>query len=325
MTLLDRIKDISDKMQILPLSQIVPLLMPIAFEFQDYESYGILYCSNSTIVKDSNYDIRTELIKIFSDIGLTSNMVCELVNNAVKTSIDMRTMGKDKVISSSIIESENMIKELNQLFDIPHNNSNEITLENKTNTYIQIIEKKQLFEKYLAVLQSFVTARFTVYYQKANQENAIRHNVVDNRIEQLLHRFRIIANQLKHRYNKRTTIEINDEYDVQDLLHALLKIDFDDVRAEEWTPSYAGSSSRMDFFIKDISTVIEVKMTRDSLTSRELGEQLIVDTVKYQEHPDCKKLYCFVYDPEMRLGNPIGLKKDLESKYNGFLNVIITS
>lgn len=325
MTLLERIKDISDKMQILPLSQIVPLLMPISLEFQDYEAYGILYCSNATIVKDSNYDIRKELIKIFSDIGLTSNMVSELVNNAIETSIEMRTMKKDKVISSSIVETENIIKELNQLFDMPYNNSNEITLRNKTNTYAHVIERKQLFERYLAVLRSFVTARFTVYYKKANQGNDASHNDADNRIERLLHRFRIVSNQLKYRYNKRATIEINDEYDVQDLLHALLKIDFDDVRAEEWTPSYAGSSSRMDFFIKELSTVIEVKMTRESMTSRELGEQLIVDTVKYQGHPDCEKLYCFVYDPEMRLGNPTGLKNDLESKYNGFLSVIIIS
>ncbi|MBE6845182.1 MAG: hypothetical protein E7508_05625 [Ruminococcus sp.] len=145
------------------------------------------------------------------------------------------------------------------------------------------------------------------------------------RIEKIFKKFRIVAMQLKQRHKKRRTLEINDEYDVQDLLHALLKIDFDDIRAEEWTPSYAGGSVRMDFLLKDVDVVIEVKMTRSSMTAKTLGEELIIDIEKYQNHPYCKKLFCFVYDPEMRIGNPIGLKNDLESKHEEFLHVVITS
>lgn len=146
----------------------------------------------------------------------------------------------------------------------------------------------------------------------------------DERIEQILCRFRVVANQLKHRHNDRDTLTITDEYDVQNLLHALLKVDFDDVRPEEWTPSYAGGSVRMDFLLKEIDTVIEVKMTRSSMTPKSLGEELIIDIEKYQCHPNCRRLYCFVYDPEMRLCNPLGLKNDLESKHDGFLRVVIT-
>ena len=56
--------------------------------------------------------------------------------------------------------------------------------------------------------------------------------------------------------------EIKDEYDVQDLLNALLRLNFDDVRPEEYTPSYAGSSTRVDFLLKKEKIVIEVKKTR---------------------------------------------------------------
>ena len=45
------------------------------------------------------------------------------------------------------------------------------------------------------------------------------------------------------------------------LLHALLLLYFDDIRAEEWTPSYAGKSARMDFLLKNEGVVIEVKKT----------------------------------------------------------------
>lgn len=110
----------------------------------------------------------------------------------------------------------------------------------------------------------------------------------------------------------RVTIELFDEYDVQDLLHTLLKLHFDDVRPEEWTSLYAGGNNRMDFLIKDEEIAIEVKMTRKGLRDKEVGEQLIIDMAKYQSHPNCKKLYCFVYDKEDVIRNPRGLENDLE-------------
>lgn len=142
-------------------------------------------------------------------------------------------------------------------------------------------------------------------------------------IHQLLSRFNRVARQLKVRHQRRETLIIQDEYDVQDLLHALLKLYFDDVRAEEWTPSYAGKSARMDFFLKHEKTVIEVKMPRENLTDKDLGDQLIVDVERYSSHPDCKKLICFVFDPEGYIRNPDGLREDLIRKHSGFVDVYI--
>lgn len=132
-------------------------------------------------------------------------------------------------------------------------------------------------------------------------------------INQMLERFHIVARQILNRHAGRPTIEISDEYDVQDLMHGLLKLEFDDVRAEEYTPSYAGSSTRMDFLLKKEKIVIEVKKTRDGLKDKEIGEQLILDAQHYKAHPDCKKLVCFVYDPDSRVKNPRGLENDLNS------------
>ena len=134
----------------------------------------------------------------------------------------------------------------------------------------------------------------------------------EGRLANLFENFHTVARQLKRRHDGRATLEIRDEYDVQDLLHGLLKIDFEDVRPEEWTPTTAGASNRMDFLLKDGEIAIEVKMTRPGLKDKELGEQLIIDIAKYQSHPNCKSLYCFVYDPDGIIRNPRGLEKDLE-------------
>jgi hypothetical protein len=66
-------------------------------------------------------------------------------------------------------------------------------------------------------------------------------------LETLCNKFHLIARQLRKRHDNRQTLIIGDEYDVQDLFHGLLRIFFDDIRPEEYTPSYAGKSSRMDF------------------------------------------------------------------------------
>lgn len=132
-------------------------------------------------------------------------------------------------------------------------------------------------------------------------------------ILKILNSFHDVATQIRNRYNKRDTLIISDEYDIQDLLHGLLRIEFDDIRPEEYTPSYAGSSTRMDFLLKKEKTVIEVKKTRNGLKDKEVGDQLILDSQHYKIHPDCKRLICFVYDPENRIENPRGLETDLNA------------
>jgi hypothetical protein len=137
-------------------------------------------------------------------------------------------------------------------------------------------------------------------------------------------RFHLVVKQLRQRYNRRATLDVADEYDVQDILHSLLVLFFDDVRPEEYTPSYAGKATRMDFLLKDESIVLEAKMTRQGLGAKEVGEQLIIDVAHYRAHPGCRKLVCFVYDPEGRIANPRGLENDLRQDNEDFsVRVII--
>jgi REase_DpnII-MboI len=140
-------------------------------------------------------------------------------------------------------------------------------------------------------------------------------------ISDIFENFHTFSRQLRNRHNDRTTIDIEDEYDVQDLLHAILSLHFNDVRAEEYTPSYAGSSTRMDFLIKEEEIIIEVKKTRKNLDDKEVGNQLILDVAHYANHPNCKRLICFVYDPEGRIRNPRGLENDISKLTTDTLKV----
>jgi hypothetical protein len=158
------------------------------------------------------------------------------------------------------------------------------------------------FEKLAFRLLKQVELKINIPAFAENTGNADRilSNIFDN-----FHKF---SSQLKNRHNNRGTIEIVDEYDVQDLLHAILKLHFNDIREEEYTPSYGGASSRVDFLLKEHKIVIEVKKTRDRLSDKEIGDQLILDIARYKNHPHCNYLKCFVYDPENRIKNPRGLE-----------------
>lgn len=134
-----------------------------------------------------------------------------------------------------------------------------------------------------------------------------------------------VARQLEHRHADRTTLIVEDEYDVQDLLHALLRVSFADVRDEEWTPSYAASSTRMDFLLPEVRTVVEVKVASARLRDKAVGEQLLLDCAHYRSHPGCDRLYCFVFDPGGFITNPAGLEADLvrESRDEFTVHVVV--
>ncbi|MGJ4749043.1 hypothetical protein ACQV5M_21955, partial [Leptospira sp. SA-E8] len=48
-----------------------------------------------------------------------------------------------------------------------------------------------------------------------------------------------------------------------------------------------------------------------------VGEQLIIDIARYKQHPQCRRLVCFVYDPEGRIANPAGIENDLNKGDHG--------
>jgi hypothetical protein len=67
----------------------------------------------------------------------------------------------------------------------------------------------------------------------------------------------------------------------------------------------------MDLLLKQEKIVVELKKSRKGLGAKEVGTQLIEDIARYQAHPDCKSLVCFVYDPEGLVANPRGIENDL--------------
>lgn len=137
---------------------------------------------------------------------------------------------------------------------------------------------------------------------------------VDEVLERIIRGLPRAMHPLIHRRKGATAFSFRSEYDVQDLLHAMLRPWVQDIRAEEFTPSYAGSSTRMDFLLPKQRLVIEVKMARDRTHARKVGDELTIDIDHYRAHPDCDTLWCVIYDPDKHITNAAGLVSDLEGE-----------
>jgi hypothetical protein len=133
-------------------------------------------------------------------------------------------------------------------------------------------------------------------------------------IEKIFLKFHEAVKQLRKRYDDRETLDVEDEYDVQNILHVFLRLNFDTIVPEENAPSFAGVKSRMDFLLPKEKIAIETKMTRKGLRLKELVSQLNDDTVFYQKHPNCDTLYVLVYDPDEQIDNPRYVEKELSGK-----------
>lgn len=138
-------------------------------------------------------------------------------------------------------------------------------------------------------------------------------------IERICRGFGDFVRPLEERGRDRAPFTIEDEYDVQTLVHALLGVFFDDVRPEDWAPEQAGARSRVDFLLKREKIAFEVKMTRPRLGAKEVGEELIVDINRYKVHPECGALVALIYDPDKRIKNRRALENDLTRKHDGLV------
>jgi hypothetical protein len=131
------------------------------------------------------------------------------------------------------------------------------------------------------------------------------------RLVTILNNFHTATHELSDRKYGRPDIAIECEYDVQDLLFAILRASFDDARREEWTPQRAGSSKRIDFSILSMKTVLEVKFVRDKPHAAKIADELRIDFECYHERTEFANFVAFVFDPNRHVPDPQQFDMDL--------------
>ena len=112
------------------------------------------------------------------------------------------------------------------------------------------------------------------------------------------------------------------EISVATKVRALLTLHFADVRPEEWTPSYGGNASRMDFLLKPEQVVVEAKMARKSLGQKELVRNWR-RTFCVINRTRTARPSCALSTIHRKMQQPYGAGKLISQKKHGGLQVIV--
>ncbi|MBI2417436.1 MAG: hypothetical protein HYV28_05940 [Ignavibacteriales bacterium] len=121
----------------------------------------------------------------------------------------------------------------------------------------------------------------------------------------VIDRFTSASKSLSTRRKGKPIIRIRDEYDVQDILHVILKPFIPTIRTEEVVP---GNDDRrflkIDFLTGKGKTALECKFIRNKAHAKKISAEINDDIQTYINHPDCDNLVFFIYDPNLFIPSP---------------------
>lgn len=189
MTNTERIDDLFGRLQSQPLSAVVPMVLPLALEYQDYEGYCILsyWTKPFSKEKDANVALRRGMHQILLGEGIDSKEAARIENTSFEIYIKIRTIEKGLVHTLSAKEIEDQLKNYGDIIsaiDVPQG-LNPIDLyarsQAATNEKLKVIENRQILEKQYAYLLSFLTTKLTEYRRKASTME--RKQAVENGIK----------------------------------------------------------------------------------------------------------------------------------------------
>lgn len=169
----------------------------------------------------------------------------------------------------------------------------EIALEAGRDGVSAFIQKPINVDEVREIIRRGVTS----YDQKVRLQVHVPRKDPLQDIEQILESFTTCVGRLIDRGHGRQAFEVENEYDVQDLLYVMIKPLFPGLECEEHTLKYAGSEKRVDFVIKEIGVVIEAKYIRDKRQSKTIFEEMKIDIESYHAHVHCNTLIFFIYNP----------------------------
>lgn len=148
-------------------------------------------------------------------------------------------------------------------------------------------------------------------------EEILYDNRKDGELLEILNNFYLFLENLTERKPHKNggiqkeqldALKIKNEYDVQHLLYACIKLFYPMARTEVNEDTGYGTV-RTDIFL-DSEHVIEIKCTRKNMKLKKLTEEIEADMVHYS----AENIYFFLYDKEKIIENPMVFKKNYEEK-----------
>ncbi|UJP64888.1 PD-(D/E)XK nuclease domain-containing protein [Mongoliitalea daihaiensis] len=195
--------------------------------------------------------------------------------------------------------------------------------ETELNTAMQSVTTVSDIDVQLQILlEDIESTLLNIRYINKSADEVVRDilNNFSNAIQ------KIITNRRKDHPN----FEIEDEYDVQDILYVILKSVFPNLRDEDAIAKVGAKTTKIDLIIREEKILVEVKMIKAKESNEtHFIEELKVDFESYHECKWLRKLFCFVYDPYKKtrdISNFNDLKGDrIKGEHNFNVEVIVAN
>lgn len=130
----------------------------------------------------------------------------------------------------------------------------------------------------------------------APQHRVARQSAIEA-VMRVIDQFPAATHALRQRQRSRPPFVINDEYDAQDLFHALALGVLPDLVPEDPASKVAGKGSRLDFTSRSARLGVELKYLRSAADLERVRQEILVDESTYQMHPHVETVAVLVHDP----------------------------
>jgi hypothetical protein len=165
-------------------------------------------------------------------------------------------------------------------------------------TVLEFIEGQAYSLRGLIALLGTVTpvdAAFLLSLQSIPMLKTVKRGI--SLVLDVINGFPAAASVLSKRQRGRTPFIIEDEYDLQDLFHAMVVPLISDLTPEDPASKVAGKSSRLDFISRSCRLGVELKHVKSKRHANEVREEILVDQGTYFQHPAVDSVVTFVFDP----------------------------
>lgn len=121
-------------------------------------------------------------------------------------------------------------------------------------------------------------------------------------LELLLRRLPRVIQQMRSRHGTRPPFSVEDQYDLEDMVRALLPLHFDSLHLHSHTPRHA-PGAHTDLFLPGPKIALTIKLVRPPVALPTLASQIQEDRARWPRE-DCRLLVAFLHDPEAVLREP---------------------
>lgn len=159
----NQVEQLLKDVETLPLSKVLPHILPFALECRDYKGYCVLSHIILPVADNpqTNRVQSNEIMRVLLLQGLTPEAIKKIMKESKEEYIQIKTIGEDQVASHSVREIEDWLPEAKDVLDA----ANHVSRENYQTLAVRVTQIRRLYE----TIRGYAITKL-MYYQQTIQK-----------------------------------------------------------------------------------------------------------------------------------------------------------